>query len=334
MAESGIVIIGGGLTGLAAAWELERRGQRYTLIEVKRRLGGAIASEPIDGWTLDASAFVLEQYDDWPFLEPLGLSDALIPIGQYRTGRLVVFRDGTQSLIDALARQLVSGAIITRMAVSSVGPLAGSPGRYGLCLENGLLLTASAVICAVPARYAAHLLWALDPAIAALLDGYQYDPIARVSLGFHKRDVPALTPNIDTWKRDLDLPADIPYASTYDLPFRVPPGGVLLRVGVRVPAPDDPKAPFDAPAAIAAARAAFHPLIGGAEPVVARAYFWPEADPLTRYTIEHESVMAAIHARLPARVALIGSDYGVGRGARRIEGAFLQAQAAVARVLR
>ncbi|MCS7071129.1 MAG: FAD-dependent oxidoreductase [Anaerolinea sp.] len=332
MARGRICIIGGGLTGLAAAWELERRGQPYTLIEVKQRLGGAIASERIDGWIFDASAFVLEQYDDWPFLEPLGLSDALIPIGQYRTGRLVVFRDGTQMLVDALASRLVSGTVITRMAVSSVGPLAGSPGVYGLCLENGLLLTASAVICAVPARYAAHMLWALDPEIAALLDGYRYDPIVRVMLGFHKRDVPALTPNSDTWKGDLDLPALIPYASTYDLPFRVPPGGVLLRAGVRVPALNELTAPFEAHGAIAVVRAAFRPLIGAAEPVVARAYFWPEADPLTRYTIEHEAVMAAINARLPARVALIGSDYGVDRSARRIEGAFLQAEAAVEKV--
>jgi len=327
-----IFIIGGGLTGLAAAWELEQRGLPYTLIEVKRRLGGAILTERIAGWTLDASAFVLEKYDEWPFLEPLGLADALVRIGRYRAGRLVVFREGTQMLIDALEQRLVNGTIIRRMAVSSLGPLDGAPGVFGLCLENGLLITASAVICAVPARFAAHLLWALNPEIAALLDGYQYDHVARVSLGFRKDDVPALTPNCNTWKGDLGLDAGIAYAATYDSPTRVPEGGVLLRVGVRVPAPDDPKALFDPAAAIDAARAALHPVIGDAEPLVMRAHFWPEADPLTRYAIEHEAVMALIHQRLPARVALIGSDYGVGRQARRIEGAFAQAKAAVDKV--
>lgn len=333
MTEQPIFIIGGGLTGLAAAWELEQRGIPYTLIEVKRRLGGAILTERIADWTLDASAFVLEKYEEWPFLDPLGLADSLVRIGRYRAGRLVVFREGTQMLIDALERRLVNGTIIRRMAVSSLGPLAGSAGVFGLCLENGLLKTAAAVICAIPARYAAHLLWSLDPEIAALLDGYQYDHVARVSLGFRQVDVPALTPNSDTWKGDLGLDAHIAYAATYDTPTRVPAGGILLRVGVRVPAPDDPKAVFDASAAIDAARTALRPLTGDADPVVMRAHFWPEADPLTRYAIEHEAIMDAITARLPARVALIGSDYGIGRQARRIEGAFAQARSAMEKVV-
>lgn len=37
-----VVIIGGGLSGLAAAYELEKHNVDYTLIEVKRELGGSI----------------------------------------------------------------------------------------------------------------------------------------------------------------------------------------------------------------------------------------------------------------------------------------------------
>lgn len=324
-------IIGGGLSGLAAAWALEQRGLPYTVIEVKPRLGGAILTDRADGWTFDASAFVLEQYEPWPFLAPLGLADALVTIGRYRAGRLMVFRDGTAALIDALAARLTRGTFHQRMAASSLGAL--PDGGYGICLENGVLLPADAVIAALPARYAAHLLWSLSPDAAQLLDGYQYDSVARVALGFDRAAVPALMPNVDTWKGTLGLDAAIAYAATYDLLERVPPGGILARVGVRVPRPADPKTPFDPVPAIAVARAALRPLTGDAEPLIARAYYWPEADPLTRYAIEHTAVMAAVQAALPSRVALIGSDYGIGRNARRIEDAFAQAESAVRKVV-
>ena len=39
-----VVVIGGGLSGLAACYELEKRGAAYTVIEVKRRFGGGIRS--------------------------------------------------------------------------------------------------------------------------------------------------------------------------------------------------------------------------------------------------------------------------------------------------
>ncbi len=45
-----VVVIGGGLTGLAAAWELERQRIPYTLIEVKKRFGGSIITERRDGF--------------------------------------------------------------------------------------------------------------------------------------------------------------------------------------------------------------------------------------------------------------------------------------------
>ena len=37
-----VVVIGGGLSGLAACYQLEKTNLRYTLIEVKRRVGGGI----------------------------------------------------------------------------------------------------------------------------------------------------------------------------------------------------------------------------------------------------------------------------------------------------
>jgi protoporphyrinogen/coproporphyrinogen III oxidase len=49
-----VAIIGGGITGLSAAYELERRGISFTLLEASSRLGGLIRTEYIDGFTIEA----------------------------------------------------------------------------------------------------------------------------------------------------------------------------------------------------------------------------------------------------------------------------------------
>ncbi|MCA9903810.1 MAG: FAD-dependent oxidoreductase, partial [Anaerolineae bacterium] len=105
---SDVIVIGGGLTGLSAAWELERLGVNYTLIEVKPRLGGSIHSECMAGFVIDHGPFVLEKYGDWPFLAELGLQDSLMALGRYRDGELVIFREGTQTLVEALVSRLTA----------------------------------------------------------------------------------------------------------------------------------------------------------------------------------------------------------------------------------
>ena len=45
-----IAVVGGGITGLTAAWRLHAQGCRVTLFEQSYRLGGAIMSVARDGW--------------------------------------------------------------------------------------------------------------------------------------------------------------------------------------------------------------------------------------------------------------------------------------------
>src|SRR5690606_13470093 len=87
-----VVIIGGGLTGLAAAWALEQVGARYRLIELKGRLGGSAGSTRVDGFLLDNGPSLVDRDGDWRFLADLGLSDALTP-SDTAPDRLI-FRDG------------------------------------------------------------------------------------------------------------------------------------------------------------------------------------------------------------------------------------------------
>ncbi len=262
---SDVILIGGGLTGMSAAWELERRKIPYRLIEVKNRLGGSIVTRRESGFTLDGSAFVLEKYGDWPFLAELGLENAITPIGKYRDGQLVIFNEGTQTLIDAIERQ-ISAPIMKRMAVSSLGQI--DDGHFGICLENGLMLDARAVIVSAPARYAEHMLRSLMPEAALLLLDYRYDPVVRVSLGYPAAAI-----------RKLPDHAPFKFLQRYDLPQRVPADHVLIRAGVRLD--EAIKSPDDAIQRV-------RDVLGfSAEPVAQWAYYWPEANSLSRYLPEH-----------------------------------------------
>ena len=49
-----IIIIGGGITGLAAAYELTIRGVPFRLFEASPRLGGLIRTEHADGFIIEA----------------------------------------------------------------------------------------------------------------------------------------------------------------------------------------------------------------------------------------------------------------------------------------
>ena len=48
-----VIIVGGGISGLAAAYELQRRGAGVRLFEASDRLGGVIRSDRFDGWVVD-----------------------------------------------------------------------------------------------------------------------------------------------------------------------------------------------------------------------------------------------------------------------------------------
>ncbi|AGZ39937.1 FAD-dependent oxidoreductase [Actinoplanes friuliensis] len=54
-----VVIIGGGLAGLAAARRLDRAGVNWLLVEASDRIGGRVATDVVDGWRLDRGFQVL-----------------------------------------------------------------------------------------------------------------------------------------------------------------------------------------------------------------------------------------------------------------------------------
>jgi protoporphyrinogen oxidase len=293
-----IVIVGGGVTGLAAAWELERLGQPYRLIEVKGRLGGSIGSVNVDGFVLESGVSWLEADADTGFLAELGLNDALVTTDH--PGGKQFFREGVQTLVDALSARLTR-PVMRRMAVSSLGPLGEN--RYGVCLENGVMLDASGLIITAPAIYAEHMLRSLQPEAAFRLFEYRYDCIARVHLGYRLEDVTL-----------PDGPPPPDYAITdwrwTTHPSRVPPEHVLIEVSLRLPVEDE------VPPQLALQLAAT--LQWPLNPVVQHVDYWHTAHPLTAQQPDHATTIDTIDRLLPRGVVLAGSDYRAFRLDERI----------------
>ena len=82
---SSVVVIGGGISGLSAAWTLQQLGVPYTLLEQSDRWGGKLLTEQVDGY--GDSPFVVEGGPDsfiaqkpWAteLAEELGLADRLM----------------------------------------------------------------------------------------------------------------------------------------------------------------------------------------------------------------------------------------------------------------
>jgi protoporphyrinogen oxidase len=293
-----VVIIGGGLSGLAAARELQRLQIPYRLIEVKKRLGGSIISEQRDGFMLDGGAFAFHRDEDWSFLKELGLEDALCPVYDSHHRDLVAFSKGSQMVVDALAQGL-TGTFIHRMAVSSLGTL---DGKFTLCLENGLMWEAAAVIVAAPARHSERMLRTLVPEFSQKLMDYNYDTITRVSIGYKKGDMPV--PPRFPW--DVAIPF---YAWTDD-PKRVPAEHILLNVGVRM-LPRTIKAE-------AIVEELHREMKATGQPIVSRVDYWEDADPLPPHLPQFDEKMTALKSLLPPGMALAGSDYDGFEFAKRI----------------
>lgn len=91
-----IAIIGGGITGLTAAWTLQKAGVPYTLLEASDRWGGKIQTDHVDGFTIEraADAFLTAQ-KPWAIdlARELGLDEQILPTNDDQR-RVFVVKDG------------------------------------------------------------------------------------------------------------------------------------------------------------------------------------------------------------------------------------------------
>jgi oxygen-dependent protoporphyrinogen oxidase len=94
MATVDVAIVGGGIAGLAAAYELRRRGASVQVLEAGSRAGGVITTERVDGWVIDGGpdSMLVQKPAAVALCRELGLADRLIPTLTPRTAYVV--RDG------------------------------------------------------------------------------------------------------------------------------------------------------------------------------------------------------------------------------------------------
>jgi oxygen-dependent protoporphyrinogen oxidase len=103
-----VVIIGGGITGLAAAWELHQHAVPYLLLEASERLGGKIKTERADGFIIEGAAdsFLATKPWAWQLCREIGLGDRLIGTNDPNR-KVYVLKDGRLNSMPPGMRLLV-----------------------------------------------------------------------------------------------------------------------------------------------------------------------------------------------------------------------------------
>jgi oxygen-dependent protoporphyrinogen oxidase len=89
-----VAIVGGGIAGLAAAYELRKRGMSVQVLEAGSRPGGVINTERVDGWVIDGGpdSMLVQKPAGVALCRELGLGERLISTLTPRTA--YVLRDG------------------------------------------------------------------------------------------------------------------------------------------------------------------------------------------------------------------------------------------------
>ncbi len=126
-----IVIIGGGISGLSAAYYLAKGGAASTILESRPRLGGVIQTEHVEGCTLEAGpdSFLAIKPAALQLIADLGLSSQVIGSNDHlrvtfvrKNGRLVPLPDGLMMVVPTrilplLTTRLVSWGTKLRMGL-------------------------------------------------------------------------------------------------------------------------------------------------------------------------------------------------------------------------
>ncbi len=110
MPDTDVVVVGGGLAGLAAARRLHRAGVPWRLLEASDRLGGRVATDCVDGFLLDRGFQVLNTA--YPRLA--GLVDVgALGMGWFTPGVLVRRGDRLERLVNPLREPAGAPATLT-----------------------------------------------------------------------------------------------------------------------------------------------------------------------------------------------------------------------------
>ncbi len=138
--DSPVAIIGGGISGLSAAYYLAKAGVPSTIVEARPRLGGVIQTENVEGCVIEAGpdSFISMKPAAMELIGELGLAAGVIGSNDHlrvtyvwKDGRLVPLPDGLQlmvptKLLPLLSTRLLGWGTKFRMGMELFHP----PGRH------------------------------------------------------------------------------------------------------------------------------------------------------------------------------------------------------------
>ena len=125
-----IAIVGGGISGLSAAYYLSQAGHDCTLIEASPNLGGVIRSERVDGCLVEAGpdSFISQKPWAMELIRELGIEDQVISSQDHlrctyvlRDGKLVPLPDGVQFLIPTRIGPILTTPLLSWRAKARMG---------------------------------------------------------------------------------------------------------------------------------------------------------------------------------------------------------------------
>src|SRR5579862_592882 len=111
-----VVIAGGGISGLSAAYDLARAGIAHTLFEKQPRLGGVIETRTQDNCLLECGpdSFLAAKPDALALIKELGLEGELIGSNDYQRttyilkhGKLVPLPEGVMMIVPTKVMPMV-----------------------------------------------------------------------------------------------------------------------------------------------------------------------------------------------------------------------------------
>ncbi|MDQ3569154.1 MAG: protoporphyrinogen oxidase [Actinomycetota bacterium] len=149
-----MTVVGGGITGLAAAWELLRSGAEVLVLEASDRLGGKILTEDIGGRPVDLGpdAFVARTPEAVQLCRELGLEDELVAAATdhasvWTRGRLRPLPQdillGVPSRLTSVARsRILPPGALARAALDGFIPQGRPKGDAGVDVSVGDLVRA------------------------------------------------------------------------------------------------------------------------------------------------------------------------------------------------
>jgi len=325
-----IAVVGAGISGLAAAWEVKRGSAEAVVLESERHAGGVIVTERRDGFIVEGGpdGFLAAEPELQQLAAELGITDRLVDqiargsfvwtgrhLDRLPEGRAAAllgitdiaqeeiqkgfrsFATGMADITDALAARLGS-AVQYAHGVATIEP---SRNGYRIAITGGPAAEFDGVILATPAWEAARLLAPLGIP-SRELDNVVYHPSLTVSLAYRQEHVPATLEGTG-FVTDPEAGGAV-RACTFasqKYPGRAPAGSRLLRAFL-TPADDD---------AAALAHAELAPILGiSGTPLWARAFSWARG--LPRYAPGHAQSVAELRRELtrlpPVAIAGAGVD--------------------------